>query len=205
MLFLLLIPFNMTLLFTRYLSRFRIINHFKPLLDAFQGSYKDRYYYWVAVNLAMRSFLFAMYAFQTSLKLILSTTLLMIFSIYNGRIYPHKNKLVNIQELLLLLNLTIMYAVSYQCSESIFSIVTSIMISFAFIQFCTIVLYHFLTYTCHCNVEIILQASKDKFTNFCFKNHSKNNHYIDVALLNIPERTYNYTEYQDGLVSEDFK
>ena len=47
-LFLLLIPFNITLLFTRYLSRFRIINQFKPLLDAFQGSYKDRYYYWVA-------------------------------------------------------------------------------------------------------------------------------------------------------------
>ena len=40
-LFLLLIPFNIILLFTRYLSQFRIINQFKPLLDAFQGSYKD--------------------------------------------------------------------------------------------------------------------------------------------------------------------
>ena len=35
-LFLLLIPFNITLLFTRYLLQFRIINHFKPLIDAFQ-------------------------------------------------------------------------------------------------------------------------------------------------------------------------
>ena len=165
----------------------------------------DTYYYWVAVNLAMRSFLFAMYGFQTSLKLILSTMLLMIFSIFNGRIYPHKNKLVNIQELLLLINLTIMYAVSYQCNESIFCIVTNVMISLAFIQFCTIVLYHFLTYTYHCNVEIILQSLKDKLMNFSFKNHSKNNYYIDVALLNIPERTYDYTEYQDGLVSDDFK
>ena len=178
---------------------------FKPLLDAFQGSYKDRYYYWVAVHLIMRSLLFAMYGFQTSLKLILSTILLIIFSIYNGRIYPHKNKLVNIQELLLLLNLTIMYAVSYQCTESIFSIVTNIMISLAFIQFCTIVLYHFLTYTCHCNVEIILQASKEKLVKFCHKNHPKNNDYIDVELLNIPECTYNYAKYQDGLVSDDFK
>ena len=204
-LFLLLIPFNITLLFTRYLSWFRIINHFKPLLDAFQGSYKDRYYYWVAVHLTMRSLFFAMYGFQTSLKLILSTMLLMIFGIYNGRIYPNKNKLVNIQELLLLLNLTIMYAVSYQSNESIFSIVTNIMISLAFIQFCTIMLYHFLTYTCHCNVEIILKTSKEKLVNFCYRNHSKNNHYIDVALLNIPERIYNYSEYQDGLVSDNFK
>ena len=201
-LFLLLIPFNITLLFTRHLLRFRIVYRFKPLLDAFQGSYKDRYYYWVAIDLAMRSFLFAMYGFQTSLKLIMTTILLIIYSIYSGYTHTHRNKLVNFQELLLLLNLTIMYAVSYQCSESIFSIVTSIMISFAFIQFCTIVLYHFLTYTCYCNVENILQNLKDKLINFCYKNHSKNNHYIDVALS---ERTYNYTEYQDGLVSDDFK
>ena len=204
-LFLLLIPFNITLLFTRYLSRFRIINQFKPLLDAFQGSYKDRYYYWVALHLTMRSLLFALYGFPTSLKLILSTMLLMIFTIYNGRIYPYKNKLVNIQELLLLLNLTIMYAVSYQSNESIFPIVTNVMISFAFIQFCAIVLYHLLTYTCHCNFEIILQASKEKLAKFCYRYHSKNNHNIDVALLNIPECSYIYTEYQDGLVSEDFK
>ena len=204
-LFLLLIPFNITLLFTRHLLRFRMVYHFKPLLDAFQGSYKDRYYHWVAVHLTMRSLLFAMYGFQISLKLILSTMLLMIFTIYNGHIYPHKNKLVNIQELLLLINLTIMYAVSYQSNESIFSIVTNVMISLAFIQFCTIVLYHFLTYTCHCNVETILQASKEKLVKFCYKNHTRNNHYFDVELLNIPERTYNYAEYQDGLVSDDFK
>ena len=204
-LFLLLIPFNITLLFTRHLLRFRIVYRFKPLLDAFQGSYKDRYYFWVAVNLAIRSFLFAMYGFQTSLKLIMTTILLIIYSIYSGYTRTHKNKLVNIQELLLLLNLTIMYAVSYQRSESIFSIVTNVMISFAFIQFCAIVIYHFLTYTYPCNVEIIMEGLKDKVINFCFKNHSKNNHYIDVALLNIPERTYNYTEYQDGLVSDDFK
>ena len=84
LLFLLLIPFNITLLFTRHLLRFRIVYHFKPLLDAFQGSYKDRYYCWVAVHLVIRSLFFAMYGFQTSLKLILSTILLIIFSIYNG-------------------------------------------------------------------------------------------------------------------------
>ena len=38
-LFLLLIIFNFILLFTRCLSRFNIINRFKPLLDAFKGSY----------------------------------------------------------------------------------------------------------------------------------------------------------------------
>ena len=41
-LFLILVPFNVILLFTRALSRFRLINKFKPLLDAYQGPYNDK-------------------------------------------------------------------------------------------------------------------------------------------------------------------
>ena len=201
-LFLLLIPFNITLLFTRYLLRFRVINYYKPLLDAFQGSYKDKHYYWVGLQLTMRSLFFVMYAFQTRLKLVLSAILLVMFSIYSGYIHPYKNKIVNIQELLLLMNITIMYAVSYQGSEGIFSTATNVMISLAFIQSFAIVFYHFLTYTCCCNVMILLQTLRRKLMKLGCKS---DNLRFDVALLNIPERTYNYSEYQDGLVSDDFK
>ena len=38
-LFLVLVPFNFILLFTRSLLRFNIITKFKPLLDAYQGPY----------------------------------------------------------------------------------------------------------------------------------------------------------------------
>ena len=202
-LFLLLIPFNF-ILCTRYFLRFKMINRFKPLLDAFQGSYKDKHYYWVVVHITIRSFLFAMYAFQTNLKLILSAMLLMIFSVYSGYVHPHKSKLVNIQELLLLLNLTIMYAASYHGSEKIFSIVTNIMISLTFIQLFIIVLYHVLTYTCHCNIVIALQTLRGKLMKLYYKNHIEYKTRFDVELLNIPECTYNYNEYQDGLVSDDF-
>ena len=59
---------------------------------------------------------------------------------------------------LLLSNLTIIHA-GYK--YSIFPIITDVMISLAFIQFSTIVLYHFLIYTCHCNVVIILVMLKE--------------------------------------------
>ena len=88
--------------------------------------------------------------------------ILVLFTVYHGYIHPNKNKMVNIQELLLLINLIIMYAVSYQGSESVFSTVTNVMISLAFIQFCTIVLYHFLTYTCHCDVVNIYAYATDR-------------------------------------------
>jgi len=207
-LFLLLIPFNIILLFTRHLSQFRIINQFKPLLDAFQGSYKDRYYYWVGVQLLLRSVLFGFYAFQTQLRLILTTVILIRFTALYGYSHPNKNGLVRIQELSLLLNVTIMYTVSYQCSGSIFSIVTNIMIILALIQFCITVFYHFLTYTCHCNIVSKLQTGKEelmKLYTFCRKNCDNYQNTNNLALLNIPYPTHNYNEYRDGLVSDDFK
>ena len=78
----------------------------------------------------------------------------------------YKNKAVNTQEFLLLANLTILHAISpYQnINKSIFIIVTNIMTSLAFLQFCTILFCHFLIYTCHCNVVIILHSNTERET-----------------------------------------
>ena len=202
-LFLLLIPFSIILLFTRYLLHFRI-NNFKPLLDAFQGSYKDKYYNWIAINIILRSLFFALYGFQAKLRLIITAMMLVLLTGYHGYVHPNKNKLVNIQEHLLLINLTIMYAVSLQYGDSIFSMVTNLLISLVCIQLLLIVLYHFFTYTCHCNIAMALHNGKQKIMQLCDKKHLQ---YAsnDIMLLNIPERTYNYDEYQDGLVTDDFK
>ena len=201
-LFLLLIPFNIVLLFTRKLLQYKIINRFKPLLDAFQASHKDKYYNWVAVQITLRSIFFALYGFPIKLRLLLATMILVLFTGCHGYIHPNKNKLVNLQELILLINLTMLYAASYQCSDSTFTAITNVMISLAIIQFIIIVLYHFLTYTCHCNIVIMLQTAKDKIMRYNLKKNESQN---TLCMLNIPERTYNYTEYQDGLVSDDFK
>ena len=205
-LLLLLIPFNIILLFRRYLSWSRFINRFKPLLDAFQGSYNDKYNYWIGVHITLRSIFYALYAFQPNLRLILAVLILVIFTCYFGYVEPFKNKAVNAQELLLLANLIILHAVSpYQIiNNSVFIIFTNVMFGLAFIQFCTIVLCHFLIYTCQCNVVIMLVILKEKLMKLCIlKKSNECDH--NIALLNIPERTYNYSEYQDGLVSDDFK
>ena len=200
-LLLLLIPFNIILLFTRYLSWFRLIKHFKPLLDAFQGSYKDKYYYWVGVHIVLRSIFYVLYAFQLNLRLLLAVIVLVLFECYFGYIQSYKNRAVNVQELLLLANLIILHA-GYK--YSIFPIMADVMISLAFIQFCTIVLYHFFVFTCHCNVVNILVMLKENLMKLCRLRRSEN-HVNVISLLNIPECTYNYREYRDGLISDDFK
>ena len=201
-LFLILLFLNIILLFTRCLANFKLINHFKPILDAFQGSYKDRYYYWVAVYIILRSLFFALYAFKVKIRLQLATIILVLFTCSFGYICPNKTKLVNLQELLLLINLTIMHAVSYCSDDRVFGIITELMISLSFVQLCIIVIYHFFTFTCHCNIENTLQNIKRKLVQFTTRNHRVNN--INIALLDIPECTYNYSEYQDELVSDDF-
>ena len=202
LLFFLLIPFNIILLFTRYLLQFRLINRFKPLLDAFQGSCKDKYYYWVAICITLRSIYFALYGFQPKVRILISTMILIFLIAYHGYIRPNKNKMVNIQELLLLVNLTIIYAVSHY--ENVFSIVTNVMISLAFIQFCTTVLYHFLTYTCHCNVVSMLQMGRQKIMKLLSKKNDYQLQNVELLAI-IPERTHDYTKFQDGLVSDDFQ
>ena len=99
----------------------------------------------------------------------------------------------------MLTNLTIMYAISIQENEKMFSIVINVMIILSFLQYCMIVTSHFLVYTYHCKFsfkeKLMILFNRKKLLNYCS---------FDVALLNIPERTYNYTEYQGGLVSDDF-
>ena len=87
-----------------------------------------------------KKYIFALYGFQTKVRLLITTLILVLFIAYHSHTYPHKNKLVNIQELLLLFNLTIMYAVSYQYSETLLSQTSwSIWLSFSFVQQCCII------------------------------------------------------------------
>ena len=136
------------------------------------------------------------------LKLSIATVILILFIAYHGYTHPNINKLVNIQELLLLTNLTILYAVSYHSNGRFFSTVSNIMISLqlAFIQFCTVVFYHLLTYTCNYNILTKIKTTKEILAS---KKRSSNQNNF-VKLLNIPERAHNYDEYQDGLITDDF-
>ena len=74
------------------------------------------------------------------------------------------------------------------------------MISLALFQFCAIILYHFLTYTCHYDVAVMLKIIKERLPSK--KTPDNQNRFVE--LLNINECTYNYTEYQDGLITDDF-
>ena len=118
-------------------------------------------------------------------------------------IHPNKNKSINIQGLILLVNLTILYttcttpAALYNTS---IVITVNVMIGCALLQFSVIVLYHFVTFALHWNIIDIFHMVKGKVMNkFCTTTSHEN-----TVLFNIPERTFNYNEYREGLTSDDF-
>ena len=95
-LFLILVPFNAILLFTRVLSRFRFINRFKPLLDAFQGPYKDKYYYWTGLQLLIRAVFFGISSLDRDISIAISILFLSFIIGIHGSMHPFKNKHKNI-------------------------------------------------------------------------------------------------------------
>ena len=102
---LILIPFNIILLFTRWLSRFRFINRFKPLLDTYQGPYKDRFYNWTGLQLVVRVIFFGISTLERNLNLTLGIILLGAIGIFQGYCNPYKVEQRNVNGILLLFNL----------------------------------------------------------------------------------------------------
>ena len=145
-LFILLIPFNIILLFTRTLSRYQFISKFKPLVDAYQGPYKIKFYYWTGMQLLIRIVLFGISSLDREINLTVGMVLFSILGGLHGTLHPFKNDIKNYQELIIILNLQIMYAVSLYGRENATNILLNVMIAMAALQFIIIVFYHIITY-----------------------------------------------------------
>ena len=205
-LFLVLISFNMILTFTRTIARFKIINHFKPLLDAYQGPYKIKFYYWTGLQLLIRAIFFGLSALDKSLNIMLSILLLGTLLWLNEKLSPYKRKGNALMEKLFLLNLFVMFVINISQYDTINNIMISVLISLAMLQLLCIVILHFKTLLIEtfpkCEIvfdfnRVSLQVSK-YFRNF--KGREGPRH--DLELTNpVPEKTYNYEEFQEPLVA----
>ena len=205
-LFLILVPFNVILLFTRTLSRFRFINKFKPLLDAYQGPYKDKYYYWIGLQLLIRIVFFGLSSVDRNINLIVSAILLAIFSGICGVMQPYKSKTKNYQELILIFNLHGLYVISLHSHN--LTVVNTIIIMAA-VHFIFIIIYHIITYMFGGVIRNKIQLSVNTFSEWinriCNKSQNKQYQLQHFTRENIPEYILNaYCEYREPLVGQDY-
>ena len=103
--FIILLIFNALLLFPRTLSRWKFINYFKPVLDAYFGPYKQKYPFWTGLQLLMRSCFFGLSSIIRSASLFSGAVLVGILLCTHGVVQPFKSRFKNFQESLVLLDL----------------------------------------------------------------------------------------------------
>ena len=202
-LFIILIPFNVLLIFARQLSRFKHINYFKPLLDAYQGPYKIRFYFWTGLQLLLRAILFGISALDRNTNLIISVILFGTLIWLTERFSPFKNQLNNLLEVLFMLNLLAMFTVALHttANKDTVGIITNILISLAIFKLACIVIIH-VKHFCSVNIKgCDCSRMKKKLSKYFA---GANNPPKSIELVNpVPAVAYNYKEFQEPLIGQD--
>ena len=154
------LPFTMLVLLAPWLqarSGYRLlrwVNKIKPLLDAYQGPYRDKFRCWTGLLLLVRIGLFAIFGGNALgdprinlFAIIIVVVILLAFWLISGRVY--KRLWMKLLESFFLVNLAIFAAATlFLKSLEGYSVVdqqavlTSIMIGSAFVVFIGILVYH---------------------------------------------------------------
>ena len=139
----------MLLLFTGFtlcpkaiLKKIKLSNNIKPLSDSYQMAYKINY--WFGIQLLMRIIFFYTSILNIKHKFIISYIILNIANGFQGMRRSFKNKLLNYQELFLMINLLVLYIVTlYKCW-----LVGYVLISLVGIHFSLIISCRIMTHLC---------------------------------------------------------
>ena len=202
--FLILIPFNILLLFTRPLLRFKFINTFKPLLDAYFGPYKDKFYYWTGLQLLLRAIFFSLSAFDNDINLAGGIILLGVLLCVQGVMHPFKSCLKNAQESVVLLDLLALYVTALYNegnSKKEFPV--------AWYLLFPVLAYFIILVSCHCFMSLcgntvkhkgwyIISAMKSRLQS---QKESDKSIAIESLRDRIPHVSLNYKDFQEPLIA----
>ena len=202
-LFCMLIPFNIILVFTKTLSRFNLVNKFTPLIDAYRGPYEYELYYWTGFQLLIRSVFFGISALSRNINLTLGIVLISVIIGTHGILWPYKSAAQNVQELLYLFNLQALYTISLYGQDTTNITAVNVLIIIAAVQFSIVFIYHMITYMCDGAIKTKIPLSVNTLIRFVLKRSQDQHHELGDLRYIIPEVTYNYQEFREPLICQD--
>ena len=207
--FIILLHFNVLLLFARQLLRFKYINTFKPLLDAYFGPYKDNHFYWTGLQLMLRALFFGLSAFHRNVNLTCGIIVLGFLLSFQGLMCPFKSMHKNVQETLVLLNLQAVYALALYGDDDDANTniqIMQVLILLVLVYFFIIFSYHCLMSISTCSkvivrvrnkLSILVKVLRDKILSSKVANDPTN-------LMDINSHiSRNYHELQESLIAID--
>ena len=208
--FLILVIFNTLLLFPKTVSRWNFINYFKPLLDAYFGPYKQKYPFWIGLQLSIRSCFFGLSALDRSVSLFSGTVLAAVVLYVHCIVYPFKSRSKNFQESLVLLDLSAVYVTAlyneYESSTYKLFIIRLLIV--------TVLAYFIVLIFCHCIMLLYGDAIKRRVYNIKhykqmlmkrIKRKQTHSGSLQLEQLSskIPDVAFNYSEFREPLVALD--
>ena len=205
-LLLLLLILNTILLFTKTLMRFSIIHRLKPFIDALQGPFKNQCCYWLGAHLLIRNAILLISLLEEHLCIAVGCIVMIIGALIHSYIQPYKNKMINIQEMLLFCNYIILCVLLLSDGGEVLSIVAlNVLIGLSFLQFMLIILYHMYTFVLahYCTrVQDCTKAVWIRIKALCWQN-KQNYHNNENIQMEIPVLASNYSEFQEPLLGLD--
>ena len=205
--FILLLIFNILLLFPRTVLRWKFINYFKPLLDAYFGPYKQEYLFWTGLQLLIRSCFFGLSALNRSTSLFSGAVLAVIMLCLHGIMHPLKSRFQNFQESHILLNLSAVYVTAlyneYENSKYKLFIIRLLII--------TVLAYFIVLIFCHCIMLMygdVTMGRANKIKQMLMKRITRKQTCSESLQLEefsskIPVITFNYDEFREPLIALD--
>ena len=142
------IPYTIVLTGASFFVRYKAINYFKPVFDAYYGPYKDKWHFWFGSRLWVLAAMLIIYTTlenSEELMLLLQLVLLLLFILVQASIKPFKNALIGWLDLFFMLNYSAVALVTlYSHSQRSEAIVMTIgvLVATALVAFIGIILYH---------------------------------------------------------------
>jgi len=200
--FIVMLPFNLVLIFPRLLLRIKFISTFKPLLDTFIGPFKDNVSCWTGILLLVRVMVFGLSALDKGSSLLAIVVLLGGVLCVQGVIHPFKNKLKNIQESFLMFTLLIVHVAPLYKHHYFGLSISQVLITVGVAYLLLAIMIHCLIFRCKSALHqkmtklyvTVCRVKSDKRIN-----DTEMNHFTSEIL----EVTYNYKEFQEPLIGLD--
>ena len=204
-LLLILLPFNVILLFTRKLSYFKLVVKLKPLLDTYFSAYKDKAYYWTGLLLLVRVIVYVSSVLDEDTSFITISILLAGLLCLHGIIQPFKNKFHNIQESVAIVNLLAVHAAKFYNKNFLGLNIPEILLIIGLVYFIIAIIIHCLIYRWKNVIHKSMKRLQQNIMWICTRKSAQENTVNEMESLSsrIADVTCNYNEFQEPLVEFD--
>ena len=139
------LPYAILLTGIRFFSRFRIINKFRPLIDAYCAPYKDKYRFWFGLRIWVLVAIYILFAGLRNTPQILflcQCIVLILFILAQVAVMPFKNVIINWLDLFFMTNALLLSLVALHGVSLGIQITSGLSVAAALVVFCCIVGYH---------------------------------------------------------------